>query len=213
MGRRLGLWLIWLAFLVNALLFAPPLPPTAFQPLQTLLAGQIPSLNPVLISLFSMIGIWLLIYSSLSVIDGRMQTLSATGFMLASAATGVLALIPYLAWREPNQQFSGPKDFWIKLFDARSTGIILTTSTILLLGYALLFGDWAGFADAFQTNRFVYAMSLAFGLLCLLFPYPTLLQDDMSRRGLTSNSQLFWLVALIPLFGPLLYLCIRPPLL
>jgi len=33
----------------------------------------------------------------------------------------------------------------------------------------------------------------------------------MARRGL-KNSQLFWLTALIPLFGPLIYLCVRPPL-
>lgn len=33
----------------------------------------------------------------------------------------------------------------------------------------------------------------------------------MARRGL-KNPQLFWLTALIPLFGPLIYLCLRPPL-
>jgi hypothetical protein len=52
-------------------------------------------------------------------------------------------------------------------------------------------------------------MSLDFCLLSLLFPI--LLADDMARRD-WKNQQLFWLIALIPLFGPLIYLCIRPPL-
>jgi hypothetical protein len=38
-----------------------------------------------------------------------------------------------------------------------------------------------------------------------------LLGDDMARRG-WKNPQMFWLIALIPLVGPLIYLCVRPPL-
>lgn len=52
-------------------------------------------------------------------------------------------------------------------------------------------------------------MSLDFCLLCLLFP--ALLGDDMAQRDI-KNPQLFWLLGLIPLFGLLIYLCIRPPL-
>lgn len=52
-------------------------------------------------------------------------------------------------------------------------------------------------------------MSLACGLFGLLFP--TLLRDDMARRGL-KDARLFWAVALLPLFGPLAYLCFRPSL-
>jgi hypothetical protein len=141
-----------------------------------------------------------------------MQRISASGFMLASVLTGVIALIPYLALREPNQRFTGQKDAWLELLDSRSTGVILAISTFILLGFALLFGDWYAFAHEFQTNRFIHGMSLAFCLFCLLFPYPTLLSDDMARRGLTSDSQLFWVVALIPLLGPLVYLCLRPSL-
>jgi hypothetical protein len=213
MVRKLLLWLIWLGFISYLLLFAPPLQPNTFQPLQTLLSGQIPFLNPVIISLFSMVGIWILIYSCLIFADGRMQSLPAWGFILASLGTGVLALIPYLALREPNQQFTGQKDPWLAIMDSRSTGSILTLSTLVLLSFALFFGDWSAFWHEFLTNRFVHGMSLAFCLFGLLFPYPTLLSDDMARRGLTSDSQLFWFTALIPLFGPLLYLCFRPPLL
>lgn len=213
MQRKLLLWGIWVSFILYVLLFAPPLQPDTFQPLQQLLSGQIPYINPVIISLFSMVGIWLLIYSCLIFPDGRMQKLPAWVFILASAGTGVLALIPYLALREPNQQFNGEKDGWLSLLDSHLSGYILALSTVVLFAFALFLGDWSAFAYEFLTNKFIHGMSLAFCLFCLLFPYPTLLQDDMARRGLTPDSQLFGLTALIPLLGPLMYLCLRPPLL
>ena len=213
MIRSLTLWLIWFSFIIYVLFFAPPLQPDTFQPIQSLLAGQIPWINPVILALFSLVGIWLLIYSCLIFPDGRMQSLPAWLFMLAAIATGVIALIPYLALRKPNQNFSGEKDLWITLLESRATGIILTLSTIILILFALLWGDWVGFAHEFLTNRFVHGMSIAFCLFCVLFPYPTLLQDDMARRGLMADSQLFQIVAWVPLFGPLAYLCLRPSLL
>ena len=213
MGRKFVLWSVWLGFILYVLLFAPPLQADTFQPVQTLLTGQIPRINPVFLSLFSMIGVWLLIYSCLIFADGRMQKLPAWAFMLASVGSGTIGLIPYLALREPNQQFSGKKYVWLEWLDSHSTGGILTVSTIVLLAIGCFFGDWSNFMHEFNTNRFIHAMSLAFCLFCLLFPFPTLLSDDMARRGLISNSQFFWLVASIPLFGPLIYLCLRPLLL
>jgi hypothetical protein len=58
-------------------------------------------------------------------------------------------------------------------------------------------------------HPFIHVMSLDFCMLCLLFP--ALLADDMARRGM-QNSTAFWAVTLVPLFGPLAYLCARPPL-
>jgi hypothetical protein len=212
MTRSLGLWSIWVGFIAYILIWAPPVQPDTVQPLQTLLSGHIPGINPVIVSLFSLVGIWILIYSCLLFADGRMQRLPVWAFILASLGTGVLGLIPYLALRTPNQQFTGEKDPWLAILDSLSTGTILAVSTVVLLGFALLFGDWAGYWYEFSTNRFVHGMSLAFGLFALLFPYPTLLQDDMARRGLTHDSQLFAIAAWVPLLGPLLYLCVRPPL-
>jgi hypothetical protein len=213
MARSLTLWLLWSGFIFYVLFFAPPVQPDTLQPLQSLLTGHLPAINPVILSLFSLVGIWLLIYSCLIFADGRMQSLPAWVFMVAAIATGVIALIPYLALRQPNQSFSGKKDPWLALMDSQLTGIGLTIGTLVLVLFAVIWGDWSAYAHEFMTNRFVHGMSLAFGLFCLLFPYPTLLQDDMARRGLEPNSQLFQVAAWIPLFGPLAYLCVRPSLL
>ncbi|WP_199316229.1 hypothetical protein [Tolypothrix sp. FACHB-123] len=139
-----------------------------------------------------------------------MQKLSFWPFALASMASGVLGLIPYLALREANQEFSGEKDAFLNLLDSRFFGIVLSFSTIIILTYGLTLGNWADFVQQFQSDRFIHGMSLAFCLFCLLFP--TVLVDDMARRGWNS-SQVFWVITLIPLLGALVYLCLRQPLL
>jgi hypothetical protein len=93
--------------------------------------------------------------------------------------------------------------------DSRWLGVVLTLGSLALLSFGLLNGDWRDFIQQWQTNRFIHVMSLDFCLLCLLFP--ALLGDDMARRGL-KNPALFWVVALLPLIGSSLYLCVRPPL-
>ncbi len=211
MGRKIILWLIWGGFIAYVLLLAPPLHlQETLTLLKNLLTVQWTKINPIILSLFSLIGVWIQIYSCVLFFDGRMQKLPFWPFAVASLGTGVIGLIPYLALREANQEFSGEKDGFLKLLDSRVTGIILTVFTLGLLLFGFLAGDWGDFIRQFQGDRFINGMSLAFCLFCILFP--TVLGDDLARRGFLSNSQLFWLIALVPLLGPLAYLCWRPPL-
>ena len=211
MNRKTALWLLWGGFIAYIVLLAPPLHLQAtLTLLKKLFTIQWADINPIILSLFALIGVWLLIYSCLLFFDGRMQKIPFWPFALASVGTGVIGLIPYLALREANQEFSGRKDALLKLLDSRSTSVILTLFTIELLAYGLLAGDWGDFIQQFQGDRFINGMSLAFCLFCFLFP--TVLGDDMARRGFLSDSQLFRVVALVPLLGPLVYLCWRPPL-
>lgn len=211
MVRKITLWLIWAGFIAYVLLLAPPLHlQETLTLLKNLLTVQWTKINPIILSLFSLIGVWIQIYSCVLFFDGRMQKIPFWPFALASLGAGVIGLIPYLALREANQEFSGNKDGLLKLLDSRSTGVILTVFTLGLLVFGFLAGDWGDFIDQFQGDRFINGMSLAFCLFCLLFP--TVLGDDLARRGFLSNSQLFWIIALIPLLGPLAYLCWRPSL-
>ncbi|MFB2935916.1 DUF2834 domain-containing protein [Aerosakkonemataceae cyanobacterium BLCC-F154] len=209
MSRKIALWSLWAGFILYILLFAPPVQASTLTLLKNLFTGDWLEINPIIFSLFSLVGIWLLIYSCLMLIDGRMQKIAAWPFLLAGIATGVMGLIPYLALREANQEFSGKKDILLKLFDSRWTGLILTISTIILLIYGLTMGNWQDFIVQFKTSRFINGMSLAFCLFYLLFP--TLLGDDIARRGV-ENKPILQLVSLIPLLGALFYLCWRPPL-
>ncbi|PSB34623.1 hypothetical protein [Chlorogloea sp. CCALA 695] len=211
MLRKSVLWSVWVGFIAYVLLLAPPLHlPETIALLINILTFQWGEVNAIILSIFALVGVWLLIYSCLLFIDGRMQKIPFWVFALASVGSGVIGLIPYLALREPNQEFTGKKDKFLNLLDSRSTGIILTVFTIFVLVYGVFAGNWTDYIQQFLGDRFINGMSLAFCLFCLLFPI--VLGDDMARRGWLRDSQLFWVIALIPLFGPLLYLCLRPPL-
>lgn len=211
MNGKLLLWLLWASFIVYLLLFAPPFHWEETRALiAKLLTFQWDKLNPTIFSLFALIGVWILIYSCLLFLDGRMQPLPFWPFALISLGTGIIGLLPYIALRQPNTEFIGTKDPWLQLLDSRSTGMILMLFTLGLVIYASIAGDWGEFWRLFKSDRFINGMSLAFCLFGLVFP--TVLGDDMARRGYLRNSQLFWLIALVPLLGPLVYLCWRPPL-
>lgn len=206
---KIILGVIWLAFIVYAFFLAPPEQPGTFELIKNLSLFQWQGINPLVIAIFNLMGVWPLVYSAIVFIDGRGQKIPAWLFIIPSFAVGVFAILPYLALREPNKQFTGKKNIFLKLLDSRVTGLILTLTSVILVAFGLQGGDWGNFVQQWQTNRFIHVMSLDFCLLSLLFPI--LLADDMARRD-WKNQQLFWLIALIPLFGPLIYLCIRPPL-
>jgi hypothetical protein len=208
MVKKIGLWLLWLGFISYAFFLAPPNQPDTAELIINMSTGKLEGINPLIVALFYIMGIWPLIYSCLMFIDGREQKVPAWPFATISFGVGIFSLLPYLALRQPDQTFSGSKDIFLKLLDSRWTGVLLSIATVGLISYGLQ-GSWADFVQQWQTNRFVHVMSLDFCLLCLLFP--VLLRDDMARRGL-DNSALFWLVALVPLLGSLVYLCLRPPL-
>lgn len=209
MSRKIGFWLLWLGFITYAFVFAPPDRPDTVELITNLSTGKWAGINPLIISLFNLMGVFPLIYSCLLFIDGRGQKIPAWIFATLSMGVGAFALLPYLALRQPNPTFPGQKNLLLKLLDARPTGVVLSIGAIALVAYGLAKGDWTDFIQQWQTSRFIHVMSLDFCLLCVLFP--ALLGDDMARRGM-NNSVIFWLTALIPLFGSLIYLCVRPPL-
>lgn len=211
MFRKLILLVIWIGFVTYTIWLAPIDQPYTWFVGQKLLALQWQELNAFIPALFWLMGIWSMIYGCLMFADGRMQNFRAWPYFIGSMFTGVICLLPYLIWRQPNQEFYGQKDEWLRLFERRSTGVILLVCAITLFAYAFFSGDWNDYVDQFQTKQFVHLISLDFCLMGLILPLTSLFEDDMARRGL-KDSRIFWAVALLPLLGPLVYLCLRPPL-
>lgn len=212
--NRNALWLLWAGFIVYIVLFAPPLHlDSTLKLLKNLITFQWAAINPVILSLFSLVGIWLLIFSSLLFFDGRMQSIRFYPFALASIASGTIGLIPYLALREANQSFTGKKDAFLKLFESRFFAISLTVTTLSLLTYALFFGNWNSFTNEFISDKFINGMTIAFWLFYLVFP-TQILDDDIARRNwnIDTIGQLYLFIAFVPLISPLVYLCLRPPM-
>ncbi|NJL61350.1 MAG: DUF2834 domain-containing protein [Methylacidiphilales bacterium] len=210
MLKKIIFWLIWIGFVTYAVIFAPPDRPDTLELIKNLSFGQWQGINPLIIALFNIMGVFPMIYSCILFNDGRGQKIPAWLFAAASFAVGAFALIPYLALRDTSSQFIGRKNAFLKLLDSRITGIFLSIATLILVFFGLTQGNWHDFGQQWQTSRFIHVMSLDFCMLCLLFP--TLLRDDMARRNM-KDSLLFWAIAIIPLFGALFYLSVRKPLL
>jgi hypothetical protein len=194
---------------VYAFFLAPPDQPNTLELIKNLIAGNWQGINPIVVSLFNILGIVPMIYACLLLIDGRQQKLPAWPFVTFSFGIGAFSLLPYLALREPNQEFTGNKNLLLKIVDSRICGVVISLASIALIAYGFIGGNWQDYIYQFQTSRFIHVMSIDFCVLCLLFP--SILGDDMARRGI-NNPKFFWAVSLIPLFGALAYLCLRPPL-
>ena len=208
-SNKLGFWLIWILFLVYSFGFAPPDRPDTLTLIQKLIAGDWQGTNAYIVSLFNLMGVFPCIYACLLASDGRGQKVPAWIFSGLSFLVGAFALLPYFALREPNTAFIGKKNWNLKILESRITGILITAIALYFLVYGIANGNWSDFVQQWQTSRFIHVMSLDFCMLSLMFPW--LLSDDMERRGM-EDDRFFTTVALIPLVGALIYLCLRSPL-
>ena len=69
MLRRVTLFLLWLGFILYAFLLAPPDQPDTLELITKLSTGQWGGINPLVVSLFNLMGIYPLIYSAVLLID------------------------------------------------------------------------------------------------------------------------------------------------
>lgn len=205
---RLALGGLWLGAILYSIFWAPPDQPGTGQLIQRLAIGNWQGINPLIVSLFNLMGVWPLLYAGILAIDGRGQRFPAWPFVVASFAVGAFALLPYLALRRPNPVVIGRLDKGLKLWEGRGTAVILLLLVLIFLGYGLVWGDWADFWQQWRSSRFIHVMTLDFCLLSLLFPL--LLPDDWARRGMVDCPWRWWTV--VPLLGALLYYLRRPPL-
>ncbi|MEL6223188.1 MAG: DUF2834 domain-containing protein [Cyanobacteria bacterium J06627_8] len=209
MNRSAFFALIWLGFIGYATVVAPPSEPDTFALIQDLSTGQWNGINPLIVSLFNLMGIWPLIYGSLMITDGCGQRIVAWPFAIASFGLGAFAVLPYLALRAPNPGAIDHPTRLLHVANSRWFGVAIALGAVGFLAYGVLKGDWSSFIEQWQHSKFIHVMSLDFCMLCVLVG--TMLGDDMVRRGL-SDRRLFWAIALTPLLGIIAYLCLRPPL-
>lgn len=209
MKRKLGLGAIWLTLVVYAIASAQfKTQQGDFELIIALSTGDWNGVNPIIIGIFMLMGILPLVYGAFILFDSE-QKISPYPFFLVSFGVGAFALLPYLALRSPDTVWNGEKNWLLKILDSRFTAIVSTVAIAVLLVVGLMLGDWSDYVTQWQTSQFIHIMSIDFCLLSLLFP--SILQDDMQRRGVNAD-RWFLPVAFVPLFGSLIYWCLRPQL-
>jgi len=109
MIQTIGFLGLWITLLLYGFLFAPPQDPQTFELIEQLLFFEIEQINPLIVSIFNLMGILPLMYASLLLIDGHQQQLRAWPFVILSFGVGAFAILPYLAFRKPNPDWLGPK--------------------------------------------------------------------------------------------------------
>lgn len=209
--QSFALGALWLGFVTYGMLLSPSGTSETLDVVRQLSTGQWAGLNPVVVVLFNVMGLWPVIYASLALSDGCDQRLPAWPFVVASFGFGAFALMPYLALRKPTKHLPcrPAETLMLRIITHQWVGVGVAIATLSLLVYGLAQGNWYDnwqmFLSEFATNQFIHVMSLDFCMLTLLTP--SLLWADLCRRNL---SPAWRAVSLVPLLGPALYLAFRP---
>ncbi|MEL6931322.1 MAG: DUF2834 domain-containing protein [Cyanobacteria bacterium J06600_6] len=210
MARKLFFGSVWLALTIYAIASANFLTSNIesdFELIAKMSTGQISGINPMLVAVFYIMGLFPLTYAAFILFENKEEQVSPYPFFLGSMGLGAFALLPYLALRKPDGTWNRQKSLFQKALDSRLMAISTSIALIGLLSWGITQGDWSDYLAQWQTTQFVHIMTIDFCFLSLLFP--AVLNDDFQRRGVAG-----WLkaIAYIPLFGALVYWCLRPQL-
>ena len=210
-GQAMALGVLWLGFIAYAVVLSPPSTPDTLDTLLKLSTGQWVDVNPMVVVLFNLMGLWPVVYAAFALTDGRDQSIPAWPFVLGAFGFGAFALMPYLALRKPTGHcpYRPEETRLLGWLNHRLVGVSIVVATCLLMAYGVSRGQGDAtvqdFCNQFVNSQFIHVMSLDFCMLTLLTP--AVMWDDMARR------QLPWPwrgLSCLPLLGPGLYLALRP---
>ncbi len=206
--RRLALSVLLVADILYAVYLAPKGDPPGNLFLELAL-GQGPARNPAVWGVFQLLGVIPLMYWALLFPDGRGQRVWAWPFALGMMALGSFALLPYLILRRDfTRAVPGNPSLAARWFGGRPFAVFVAVALAALLFTIMVWGNLADYVFWFRRSNFINVMTVDLMVLTLLFP--TLLRDDMTRRGVSDDSTLGRIALGVPLLGPAYYLARRP---
>ncbi|MBU7583347.1 MAG: hypothetical protein KAF91_10645 [Nostoc sp. TH1S01] len=179
--------------------------------------SEAPINNPTLEGLFNIVVTWAILFWGF-VIDGRNQRFSIITFLIGTAFLTNVFFLPWLGLRQPNCQVpTNSLTFIEKIGESRILPSVLAVIFVISLGWATLvrpeYGDittrWQALVELLFSDRLAYSF-LTDMLVFWLFQ-SWLVKDDMARRQ-WHNQKILWLVRLVPFWGLIIYLWLRPSL-
>ncbi|PSB11411.1 hypothetical protein C7B62_05770 [Pleurocapsa sp. CCALA 161] len=137
MARKLFLGLLWLAFTIYAI--ASSFTKTQqgdFELILKLSTGEFAGINPIIIAIFYIMGIFPVVYAAFILFDSN-QKISPYPFSAVSFGLGAFALLPYLALRQTDITVNKSKNWLLKILDSRLTAIAASVAVIALMIWGL----------------------------------------------------------------------------
>jgi len=163
---------------------------------------QFATLEPLLIVVFYLMGIWPAVQAILLYGDGRDKRIPAGPFILASFFTGAYALSAYILVRE-SKKAKKQDNILQRLFDSRFWGIFLFILTVGLFILGSILGNPQNYIAAFQKYLFVRVMTVDFLLFTLITPITIYIH---SVNNSIDISRYILVLGMIPILGALYYI-------
>lgn len=205
-GDRLVYAALWLGLLGYWLLFSPA-PPADFVGEVTALAlADTSRVDPIAIAVFNLLGVLPTAFLAILLYDpGRPHSpVGPWPFAIGAYFLGGIILLPYLVARSTTAPLDPAPGRFVRAIGSRTAGWILVAITLGLLGFAVVAGSPAAFAEQFAGSQFIAVMSA--DLIALTTALHPAAATDRRRRSLGPAPG--W--QHVPLLGPLLYLATRP---
>ncbi|MDO7907611.1 hypothetical protein Q5741_14470 [Paenibacillus sp. JX-17] len=197
---RAGWLIVWIAFIVYALLLAPD--GRGEDPIFLDLI-QLRSTEPSLLAMFSLLGLYPLAYACL-LLRSDVRRVPAWPFVIAAFALGAFALIPYYILNRNDirsYRDSRAPQWILRLVRSPIVLVLLLLGTLAVMGYGLLNGHAEEYREAFGSSRFVNVMTIDFVVLTLLSVYAIYRDED--RPPL--HAGVAW-IGILPIVGLLVYI-------
>ena len=170
--------------------------------IMNLIFFQYSALEPLLIIVFYLMGIWPAVQASLLYGDGREKRIPEWPFILTSFFMGAYALSVYILVRE-NKKTQKQNNKLHQLLDSKLWGLILAVLTVGLFILGFILGNPLRYISEFQKYLFVRVMTIDFLLFTLMTPITIYIHSVNNSIDLPIY---ILILGMIPILGAIYYL-------
>lgn len=196
--------LLWLGLLAVAFLTAPSADPRTNERIIDLLRGHFDGVNLSFVALFSLMGVWPMLFAAMLAFDTTEQKVWRWPFIVGAFALGAFALLPYLVLRRWGVARRSGHTGLLRVLGSRWFALLCTLLSVVFT--ALFLGGGLGdFRALFRDDQFTYVMSFDF-IACTIAGVLLSLEDSVLRPHTPS-----WRWSLASAIGVGFRLFVAPP--
>lgn len=203
--HRVLLAVSWIILVVYSF-FLAPVPYEDGMALLEMAKGNILDKDPLLISIFNLMGMIPMMMAVLLLPLGKTRKLPSWPFIIGSFVSGAFALLPYFIFGPGNRKKTPKFSKFFKILEGRFVTVSIFATIILLLLFGLIMGNPSDYWRLFLNDRSVHIMTFDFIILLLLLPMAVFFNGKYSGK---KSIDIQILSIAIPLIGPAVYLVYR----